>query len=311
MLAAVAAFVCASPLVIAQSIERDVYVAVFDKGGTPIAGLTPDYFAVREDGRDRAIIRAAMSDVAAHIAVLVDTSAFVESVAGPYRDAIAAFIMQTAAGNDVALYEFGERANRLVPFTRDPALLRDGIGRVSVRSNATPKLLDAVDLACRDLREAGARRPIIVAVSMGSADTSTKSGGTVVKLLIKDAVSLHVVALTTRPSLAVPSLSSASGRSVLESHQRLERVSAVGEGERERMQVLKEGTAKTAGALHDVASVMAIGGALERVRQDLLATYRVTYAAEGGGKPRDLQVGLMLEDVVVRVIAAPVPATPR
>jgi hypothetical protein len=50
---------------------------------------------------------------------------------------------------------------------------------------------------------------------------------------------------------------------------------------------------------------MAIGPALDRVHAKLQATYRLTYTREGSGKSRDLQVGLMLQDVVVRAIAAP------
>jgi hypothetical protein len=53
---------------------------------------------------------------------------------------------------------------------------------------------------------------------------------------------------------------------------------------------------------------LAIGPALDRVYTELQATYRLTYAREGTGKSGDLQVGLMLQDVVVRAIAAP-PAT--
>lgn len=289
----------------AQTGERDVYVSVFDKAGAPVSGLTVDYFAVREDGRDRAVARAEPFPERAHVAVLVDTSSYVEGAAEPYRNALATFITQMAAGNDVAIYEFGERANRLVPFTRDAAQLRDAIGRINPRTNAVPRLLDAIDLACRDLRAAEARRPIIVAASIGSADTSTATGGAVVKLLIQNAVSLHIVTVSNRPGPAAPSLTSASGRSEFDRHDRLSQVGSVGEGERERMQVLKEGTSKTAGSLQVVASAMAIGPALDRVRTDLRATYRVTYVLEGRGKSRDLQVGLMLEDVVVRAIAAP------
>jgi VWFA-related protein len=304
-LVAAALALCGSLALVAQTNERDVYVSVFDKSGTPILGLTQDYFAVREDGQDRAIVRVQPFSGPAHVAVLVDTSSFVDSAVEPYRSVLAAFIAQVAPGNQVALYEFGGQASRLVPFTHDGALLRDGIGRISARTNAVPRLLDAVDLACRDLRAAEARRPIIVAVSIGAADTSTKTGGAVVKLLIQNAVSLQVVAVSSHSIPAAPSLTSASGRSEFDRHERLSQVSSVGEGERERTQVLKEGTTKTAGSLHMVASALAIGPALDRVHAELKATYRLTYAREGTGKSRDLQVGLMLEDVVVRAIPAP------
>jgi VWFA-related protein len=304
-LVAAAMAVCAAPALVAQAGGRDVYVSVFDKSGTPVLGLTQDYFAVREDGRDRAVVRAEPFAGPAHVAVLVDTSSFVEGAVEPYRSIVAAFITRLAPANEVAIYEFGERANRLVPFTRDGALLRDGMSRISARANAVPRLLDAIDLACRDLRAAEARRPVIVAVSIGGADTSTTTGGAVVKLLIQNLVSLHVVAVSNRSGPATPSLTTASGRSEFDRHDRLSQVSSSGEGQRESAQVLKDGTAKTAGSLQVVASVLAFGPALDRVHTDVQAAYRVTYSREGTGTSRDLQVGLMLEDVVVRAIAAP------
>jgi VWFA-related protein len=297
--------VCALPPLAAQTGERDVYVTVLDKGGSPIADLTADYFAVREDGRDRAVVRAEPFRGTSHVAVLVDTSSYVAGAAGPYRNAIEAFVTKLAQGNQVAIYEFGERANRLVAFTDDGALLKETVGRISARASDVSRLLDAVDLACRDLRAAEARRPIIVTISTGAIDASTTTGGAVVKRLIQGAVSLHAVSVPTGASPSAPSLTSASGQSIPERHQRLSQVGSAGEGERERTQVLREGTSKTAGGLHEVTSALAIGPALDRVYADIRSTYRLSYAREGGGKSRDLQVGLMLEGVVVRAIAAP------
>ncbi len=288
-----------------QAGERDVYVSVFDTSGSPVTGLVELHFAVREDGQDRAVVRVGRFTGPSHIALLVDTSSFVDSAVEQYRNAIAAFLAKAAPGNQVAIYEFGERANRLVPFTADGTQLRGAIDRISARQNSAPRLLDAIDLACRDLRAAEARRPVIVAVSIASADSSTTTGGAIVKRLIAESVSLHVVAVASRSALALPPLTSAAGRSELGRLERLGQVGSVGEGERERTQVLKEGTAKTAGALHEIASAIAVGPALDRVYTDLRSTYRVTYAREGSGKSRDLQIGLMLQDVVVRAIPAP------
>jgi VWFA-related protein len=306
-LAALTAFLatCPAKTVVAQSGERDVYVTVFDKAGEPVTGLTQEHFAVREDGRDRAVVRVQPFTGPAHIAVLVDTSTYVDSPAGPYRNAIEAFVTKAALENQVAIYEFGERASLLTPFTNDAAILREAVGRLGIRTTSASRLLDAIALACRDLRAAEARRPIIVSVSTGATDTSSNSGGAIVKLLIQNAVSLHAVAVTNRAGPASPSLTSSSGQSIADRHDRLNQVSTVGEGERERTQVLNEGTLKTAGQLHTVASAISVGPALDRVRVELGAAYRVSYAREGSGKSRDLQIGLMLQDVVVRAIAAP------
>ena len=303
--AAVALLAAALPLVWAQAGERDVYVSVFDKSGSPVTGLVELHFAVREDGQDRAVVRVGPFTGPSHIALLVDTSSFVDSAVEPYRSGLASFVRKMAPGNQVALYEFGDRANRLVAFTGEAALLEDAVGHLGVRANAVPRLLDAIDLACRDLRAAEARRPVIVAVSIASADSSTATGGAIVKRLIAESVSLHVVTVAQRSALASPSLTTAAGRSEIGRLERLGQVSSVGEGERERTQVLKEGPAKTAGALHEVTSTIAIGPALDRVYADLRSAYRLTYARGGAGRSRNLQIGLMLQDVVVRAIPAP------
>jgi hypothetical protein len=60
--------------VAAQNTERHVFVTVLDRDGTPITGLTPEHFAVREDGRDRTVVRVQPIDTPMHVAVLVDTS---------------------------------------------------------------------------------------------------------------------------------------------------------------------------------------------------------------------------------------------
>jgi VWFA-related protein len=289
----------------AQVVEHQVYVTVLDKSGAIIPGLGADFFAVREDGRDREVVRVQAAIVPMHIAVLLDTSAFVESAVEPYRAAIGAFVAQMAVGNHVALYEFGERARVMLPFSRDGTALKDAVARISTRTSAGPRLLDAVDLACGDLRAAEARRPVIVAVTIAGTDTSTKSAGTIIKRLIRDGVSLHVVAVSSASASPAPSLTSSSGRSEVDRLGRLNQLTSVGEGDRERTQLIEEGCAKTAGALHRIASALAVGNALGRVGVELAATYQLTFTRPGSSTLKDLQVGVMLEDVVLRAIAAP------
>ena len=88
-------------------------------------------------------------------------------------------------------------------------------------------------------------------------------------------------------------------------HERLIQMEAEGEGHRERTRLSTEGTEKTGGTVQRVASLLAVGPALDRLATELAATYRVTFARPGGGKPKDLQVGVLLEDVTVRATAAP------
>ena len=288
-----------------QATERAVYVTVLDKSGLPITGLTADFFAVREDGRDRQVVSVDADAGPAQVALIVDTSAVTDAATEPYRQALAAFVERLAPAHQVGLYEFGDRAAGLLPFTSDLAALRERIGRITSRPAAAGRLVDAVELAHRDLRALPATRSVIVAVTAGGADSSARSAGSVIKLLIEYPSSLHVVAISSRPGSAAPSLTSSSGRSEVERRERLNQLAASGEGDRERTQLLEQGTAKTGGGLHRVASPLAVGSALERVGAELLATYRVTFASPSRSKAGNLQVGVMLEDVTVRAVAAP------
>jgi VWFA-related protein len=307
-LAAVAiAWLVVAPGLGAQSGEWDVFVSVANKAGQPIMELGPAFFAIREDGRDRDVLRAGPVAVPMHLALLVDTSGAVSAAAEPYRAALAAFVDAVAPGTLVGVYEFGGNPLPVVPFTTDIAAVKAGIGRLSGRQDTMPRLIDAIEMACRDLKAQSSRRPVLVAVSVGGSDNSARTAGTVIKQLIELPAALHVVAVgSAAGGPASPSLTTASGRDVVARQERLRQMEAEGEGHRERSQLLSDGTSKTGGSLHRVASTLAVGGALERVGTELAATYQITFARPGSGKPKNLQVGVMLDDVTVKATAAPV-----
>ncbi len=304
--AVAAACLVLTPGLGAQSGERDVFVSVADTSGLPIKDLGPAFFAIREDGKDRDVLRAGPVSVPMHLALLVDTSGAVSS-AETYRAALAAFVGKFPAGTLVGVYEFGANPIPVVPFTTDTDAVRAGIGRLSGRQDTMPRLVDAIEMACRDLKAQASRRPVVVAVSVGGSDNSARTAGAVIKQLIELPAALHIVAVgSASGGPASPSLTSASGRDIVARQERLRQMEAEGEGHRERSQLLADGTSKTGGTLHRVASILAIGGALDRVGAELASTYQVTFSRPGGGKPKNLQVGVMLEGVVVKATAAPV-----
>ena len=120
----------------------------------------------------------------------------------PYREALIAFVGRMSPGSVVALYEFGGNAIPVVPFTSELDTVKAAIGRLSGRLDTVPRVLDAVEMACRDLKTQAAARPIVVVVSVSGTDNSVKTAGAAIKLLVDTPAAFHAVRSEQR--LAVP-----------------------------------------------------------------------------------------------------------
>ena len=77
LLAALALAACAVAwpgALVAQAIQRAMYVSVLNEAGAPVPDLGPTDFVVREDNIAREVLRVAPADEPMQIAVLVDTA---------------------------------------------------------------------------------------------------------------------------------------------------------------------------------------------------------------------------------------------
>jgi VWFA-related protein len=282
--------------------DKHVFVTALDKDGTPIVGLTAEHFAVRESGRDRDVVSVEPLRTPMHVAVLVDTSVSSGTPDETFRSAVASFVERLAATNHVAVYSFGDRAARVADFTQDAAQLRTVTNAMFGWSHQRSHLLDVIDLALRDFDRVESPRPVMIAISSESPESSGRTAGSVIKGLIAQSVGFHSVSLATAtgstqsgsPSDTVPAKS-----------QRLGGMIAAGEGDRERNQMLQQGTSVTGGGRQRVTSTLALGPALARVANELSNSYKVTFSRPGTARMDDLQVGVMFEGVTLRATAAP------
>lgn len=306
-LAAATALFLPATIVRAQPAGHDVFVTVLDAEGVPVTGLLAEHFAVREDGRDREVLGAAPLDEPMHLALLVDTSGALGDGLPAVKAAAEAFIDVVGPGHRIGLYSFGDRAVRVTPFLRDAGELKAAIGRLFTIANL-PRLIDAVDMAAADLAEAGASVPVIVAVTTTGSEVSAMTAGKAIKSLIARGASFNAVAIKPLSGAAIATARGAEA-SFSQSRERMIQLQSQGEGDRELTQMLQDGTSKTGGHLERVSSVEAAAPALTRVMSRLRYAYRVRYASTTavGRRPRDLQVGVLLEGVTV---LARVPPTP-
>ena len=101
------------PLV-AQAVQRSLYVSVLDDRGAPIPDLGPADFIVREDNVAREILTVAPASDPMLITLLVDTSQASADFIRDYRQALPVFIDavtgdEAGAMNLVSLIGIGER----------------------------------------------------------------------------------------------------------------------------------------------------------------------------------------------------------
>ena len=286
--------------------QKHVFVTALDKDGTPIAGLTAEHFAVRESGRDRTILNVEPLRTPMHVAVLVDTSVAQGTPDETYRAAVVAFVQRLAVSNLVALYSFGDRAARIATFNQDPAQVAAAAGGMFGWAHERSLLIDAVDLALRDFKDVETPRPVIIAISSESPEASRQTAGGVIKRLIGQSIAFHAVSIASGGSTqTIAGRGGAGGDRVPESSRRLGSMVAGGEGDRERNQMLQQGTTATGGGRQRVTTTLALGAALGRLANELSNSYKVTFERPGSARMEDLQVGILVEGVTLRATAAP------
>ena len=284
----------------AEDPPRRVFVTVMDEAGVPIRGLGAADFAVREGGRDRQVLKVTPADERMDVALLLDTSNALDAGLPALKAAATAFIDTLPPEHRIGLYTFGDRASRIVDFTENRRELYEAVQRL-YRTETLPRLIDAVELATRELRARDAARPVVVALTGTGADVSGRSAGSVIRLVADAGVALHLVA-----ARATTAYGSARAPSAIPDRSRaLSQLGSAGEGDRELTQLVQQGPEVTGGSLERVASFEGAAGAVARVISRLVTSYDLEYAGGGGNRPRNLQLGVMYEGVVVRATVAP------
>jgi VWFA-related protein len=293
---------------LAQNTERHVFVTVLDVDGTPVSGLKKEHFAVREDGRDRTLLRAQPLDTPMHVALLVDTSFNPTMPIDAFRTALMEFVERLVAFHHVALYTFAERPNRVTPFTRDAAQLRSAIRNTFATPESRTYLIDAIDLVLGDMKSLEPARPVIVAFTTDNVESSNLTAAVVMKRMIARFTIFHAIHLAAKsadraggPITADPRNVGIPGRSA-----QLGRLATEGEGDRERNRLLEEGTKVTAGTVQRIVNLTSLGAPLYKLASEFAYSYKLTFDGPPAEKPlKNLQIGVLAEGVTVRAIAAP------
>jgi hypothetical protein len=156
----------------------------------------------------------------------------------------------------------------IVPYTSDVKVWLAGISRLTVRP-ATPEggqLIEGIVTAAAELRKREARRPVILALTVGGNEQSPRVSNEVLDELWRSHAALHVVFAETiaRPAPAVTKPSD-----LLENNFNLGKV--IGDGPKE-----------SGGVRRDVLTAGLVQTEVQQVAADLLSQYEITYARPPG-----------------------------
>jgi hypothetical protein len=279
LLAAVAS---AQPAVlVAQAVQRSLYVSVVDQSGAPVEDLGPSDFIVREDRTTREVLQVQHADEPMQIALLVDNSQAAEPYIRDYREALPAFIaaLTDAAGakNEIALITLAERPTIITAYTSDPTQLQKGVQRIFSMSGSGTYLLDALIEVSQGIIKRHSPRPVILAIASEGPELSDRPFAAVLDPLHDSGAAFHVVIL---------------GRPENRSH--------------DRAVVLDGGTRASGGRYENLLAGTALTGRLKQIARDLTSQYRVTYARPQTLIPPDrVTVGTARPGLTARGTPAP------
>jgi VWFA-related protein len=285
LLACVPAMVGAAPepLERLEQQTRRVYVTAFDKAGAPVLDLAAADITVKENGKEQAVVSFAPATGPLQIAILVD-----DNGTGLFRVGVARFIEALLGRAEFSISTVTGQTLKLVDYTSNAQSLSEAVGRLNARpsTNDGGQLLDGISESAVELHKREARRPVIVALTVGGQEHSTLPAHHVLDNLRKSGASLHVFTVVNNTLRSQPTDSSAAG--LLGENMNLSEV--LGDGP------------KQSGGLRDeiVAAATALTG-LQQLAEGLKRQYIVEYTLPAGVRPSDkLSVSVKRKGVTLR-----------
>ncbi len=262
---------------------RTVYVTVTDKNGAPVGDLTVSDFAVKEGGKTVEVMDARIATDPMQIALIVD-----DNGTGLFRAPLARFVQRLNGHAAMALSSVVGQTMKLVDYTTSIDALNRGLATLNARPG-TPdggQLLEGIAEAAIELTRREARRPVIIALTVGGEEHSTANGDHVLDQLKRSGASLHVFSVIM---------------SALRSTVAAQRPSALLQENLNLQKVLGDGPRQSGGRHMEIAPAAGSLMDLQNLASELLQQYRLSYTLPAGVKPSDrLAVSVTRKGVTVR-----------
>ena len=263
--------------------SRTVFITVTDRAGQPVPDLVPEDLEIKEGGKAVTIEAAGRASELLQLNIIVD-----DNGTGLFRAGLARFVQRLEGRAVMTLSSVVGQTMKLVQSTSSIERMMTAIATLNARPG-TPdggQLLEGISEAAEELRKAEARRPVIIALTVGGQEHSTVRSDFVLDQIRRSGAALHVFSVAS--SALRSTVVAVAPRDLLQENMHLQRV--LGDGP------------KQSGGRHQV--IVASAGtlsALQHLASELTTQYRVTYTLPAGARRSErLNVTSRRKDIVIR-----------
>jgi len=168
-------------------------VHVTNREGGSVTGLPRSAFRLYEDNTEQTISSFFTEEAPVSVGLLFDASGSMRPRIRKAAEAGAAFFRAANPDDEFFLVEFNDRAHLVVPFTTD---INEIIGTIAhTHPVGRTSLIDAIYLACGQMKKARHTRKALVIVSDGGDNWSRHSIGEIRNLLLESDLQVYAMGI--------------------------------------------------------------------------------------------------------------------
>ena len=237
-----------------------VFVTAMEANGAPVVDLAVSDVAIKENGKDRDVLRVELARGPMQIAIIVD-----DNGTGIFRSGLVSFVQLLQGRAEMSLHSVVGQTQKLVDYTANAEKLVEAIVQLTARPG-TPdggQLLEGIFQAAKDQEKREAQRPVIVAVTVGGEEHSTLPAHHVLDQIAKSGTTLYVI-----------SVASASLRQT----RQIDKPASLLEENLNLSEVLGEGPKQSGGTREIIVAAPGITLGLQRIASELKNQYAVAYS---------------------------------
>jgi hypothetical protein len=274
---------------------RTIFVSAFDKKG-PVSGLTAADFVVKEDGKPREVVRAEVALTPLHIALLVDDD---DQGGKAIRTGLAGFVQKMAGHAQIALVS--TRGGPVVrqEFSTDTNAILAAINAMPLVNPGQAYLPSGLVDLSRAMAQRSAARPVIVAIASPGLTVNTTEDGPDGPVPATKTIGAQVSPSSAAPALALDAIRRTHTTLFLLHLDTYSARSVDNQPPEVHYSWPLDGPPQSGGRTERIVTPQGLVAALDRVAEELLGQYAVTYASTDASGTPALSVDLKRKGVTV------------